>query len=226
MPARLPSLFSVKSRIIDPKSSFCDHSGIWLIVAFIRSSFSNCRNLKSAGRSNDDDDVFTLKLLFGWIHECMDKDGQGTLRLDSGQLARLRFIRKWTYLWRLPLFDSHKNTRTSSFFHFGSMLMIQANCSMNNDTTSNGLLLVGSKTFIGHTSMYAMWLLFAIMCLSNRWKWRATQIFFFIRKTSQIIATYSSGVKCLRSPTGRSGNAASLIASNLSVLYFDWSLYE
>lgn len=155
MLAWLPSLFSVNNRIIDPNSSFCDHSGIWLIDAFIRSFFRSSFSFSWAGRSNDDDDVFTLKLLF-WLNTKVH--GQ---RLDKvlynwtvdSDNWHVKFIRKQTHLWRLELFDSHKKTRTSNFFHFGSILMMQANCSINSDTTSNGLLLVGSNTFIGHTSM-------------------------------------------------------------------------
>lgn len=128
------------------------------------------------------------------------------------------------YLCLLEKFDSHKNTRSSNFFHFGNMLIMQANCSMNRETTSNGLLLVGSKTLIGQTSIYNMWLLLAIRCLSKRWKWRHRQIFFFIRSTSHIIATYSSGVKCSRLPSGRIGKILSLFMSNLSVLYKELSL--
>lgn len=124
----------------------------------------------------------------------------------------------WIYLCLLELFDSHRNTRSCNDFHFGSIVIIQANWSMNSETTSNGLLLVGSKTFIGQTSMYKMWLLFAMACLSRRWKWRHKQIFFLMRSTSQIIATYSSGVRCSRTPSERIGNISSLLTLKALVL--------
>uniref|UniRef100_A0A2M4B2A9 Putative secreted protein n=1 Tax=Anopheles triannulatus TaxID=58253 RepID=A0A2M4B2A9_9DIPT len=52
-----------------------------------------------------------------------------------------------------PASDSHMKTRSSSFFQTGSILIIQASCIINCDTTSNGSSFLGSKMLTGQTSM-------------------------------------------------------------------------
>lgn len=122
-------------------SSLLDHSGIWWIVAEIRSSFNNCLSFSSAGFSKPAE--FILKLLKSLL--CSLKS---YLHIYSYNLRIL------AYLCRSPSFDSHKKTRNCSFFHFDNILMMQANCNMKRDTFENGSLFDGLNTFTGHTSMY------------------------------------------------------------------------
>lgn len=105
----------------------------------MRNSFNNCLNLYSAGLSYALE--FTLKLL-----------NQTKRKMNSLKQKLLNYY-YLTDLCIVEPVDSHKKTRRCNFFHFGSILMIHANCNMNSDTTSNGLLFVGSNTFIGQTSI-------------------------------------------------------------------------
>lgn len=52
---------------------------------------------------------------------------------------------------------SHKKTRSWRFFHTFNILIIHASWYINCDAVSKGSLLVGSKTLMGHKSIYLIW---------------------------------------------------------------------
>jgi len=77
--------------------------------------------------------------------------------LCSFEILGNSFIELWeSEILRLsvPSAISQWNTLICKFFQLGTMLMIHASWSMNNDVVSNGSWSVGWKKLTGHTSMY------------------------------------------------------------------------